>query len=148
MFRGPVPFMLGKIVVGIPAVIFDHQPVSRHLRNDGCRRNRTGEAVTLDDRALGDGKPGERHGVEQHKVRPEWKRVQRPTHCQTGCLKNVQPIDLCLRGSTDPDAGRPTHNLAKESVAFFYSNPSSKVVVGAKNLFGDVNVINLDLQAV
>ncbi len=52
MLRSPVTFMLGKIILGIPTVVFNHQTIARHLGDDRGGRNGGGEAIALDDRAL------------------------------------------------------------------------------------------------
>jgi len=52
MLRSPVTFMLGKIILGIPTVVLNHQTVARHLGDDRGGRNGAGEAIALDDRTL------------------------------------------------------------------------------------------------
>ncbi len=102
---GPVAFMLGKIVVGVPPMILNHQTVSSHLGDDRSSRDGAGQAIAFDDGALRNQEPGKRHRIQQQKVRLERECLQGAPHRQPGCLKDIQPIDLRRgrRSNTDTD---------------------------------------------
>lgn len=115
MLRGAVPFMVSKIVLGIPAVILDHQSIARHLGNDRGRRDGTRQSIAFDDGTLRNRKSGNCHGIQEKEIRRERQGLYSTPHRQPGRFEDIQTVDLSPARRSNADAHGPTNDFGEQA---------------------------------
>ena len=83
-----------KTIARINRIELGHGPIARHLGQDGGRRDRRNGGVPSDH---GTHRAMQRRGlvaIHQHQFRINRQRLDRATHGQQRCLKNIQTVDF------------------------------------------------------
>ena len=118
MLRSAIAFMFGKIVLGVPAVIFDHQSIARHLGNNRGRRNGAGESIAFDNGALSEPRARESQASNSRKSGVERQCLYGAPHRQPGRFEDIQAVDLRLTRGSDADAPSPTNDFGEQPDTF------------------------------
>ena len=119
MLLGGIALVLFEQVLGILLVQLAHQAVTRHLRQDGRRRNRVAQRIAMDDAAHLAGYVQLIDGVHEEQIARRILRGER--HGVLRRIENVHAVDLLRRGQNDPGINSRFQNLIIERFAALFA---------------------------
>lgn len=118
MKRRAVSFVPGKCVLGKLRVMFDHQPIARHLSDHARGSDTKTESISADERSLGDRKRANRKPVDEHMIRRDGQSGGGAAHRFMRRAQNVQTVDFIRTDDRDPKANLPVgHDFGMKAIA-------------------------------
>jgi hypothetical protein len=100
VFRCWVAFMLGKTILWVKRVAFEHDAIALDFRNDTGRRDAKAYAITADQRGLRAWETRDGKAIDECVSGAGRELFDHGTHPRVGCAENVETIDF-LRGDGD-----------------------------------------------